>query len=86
MNRNEDVITMLNEKTAVSLSKLLTKLLRHTPEEFGITLEQKDGSCKLDELLRMLHKQEKWAHITIEDIQQIVSQSDKHTNDGGKEL
>ncbi|MCU6796412.1 RNA 2'-phosphotransferase [Paenibacillus sp. WQ 127069] len=68
---------MLNEKTAVGLSKLLTKLLRHTPEEFGIDLEQKDGSCKLDELLRVLHKQAKWAHITTEDIQQVVSQSDK---------
>ncbi|MNI35178.1 RNA 2'-phosphotransferase [compost metagenome] len=68
---------MLNKKTELSLSKLLTKLLRHTPEEFGIVLESKDGSCKLEDLLLVLHKEVKWKSITIEDIQQIVSQCEK---------
>ncbi|MBP1995770.1 RNA 2'-phosphotransferase [Paenibacillus eucommiae] len=68
---------MINKKSEISLSKLLTKILRHTPEAFGIVLESKDGSCKLEELLAVLHKEAKWASITLEDIQQVVDQCDK---------
>lgn len=30
---------MLNKKEEESLSKFMSKLLRHTPEEFGLTLD-----------------------------------------------
>ncbi|MDF9842443.1 RNA 2'-phosphotransferase [Paenibacillus sp. PastF-1] len=42
---------MLDAKAEVSLSKFLTKVLRHTPEQYGLMLDPEDGSCLLEELL-----------------------------------
>ncbi|UUZ92403.1 hypothetical protein LJK87_44770 [Paenibacillus sp. P25] len=47
---------MLNERQTVSLSKLMSKMLRHSPEAFGLSLDSKDGSCPLNEPLDALRR------------------------------
>lgn len=68
---------MLNEASEKSLSKLMTKILRHTPEQFGIRLEPADGSCTLAALLHAIQAQPTWAWVRQEDVEQVVRQSDK---------
>ncbi|WP_234414335.1 RNA 2'-phosphotransferase [Paenibacillus sp. CAA11] len=68
---------MLAPNTEKSLSKLMTKLLRHTPEEFGIVLDPEDGSCRMEELLEALQKERKWAWLQREDVEEVVRNSDK---------
>lgn len=68
---------MLDQKAEVSLSKLMTKLLRHTPEPYGLVLDPEDGSCLLEELLAVINVAPKWSHITEEDIRQTVTNSEK---------
>ncbi|MNO19255.1 RNA 2'-phosphotransferase [compost metagenome] len=68
---------MLNHAAEVSLSKFMTKLLRHTPAEYGLLLDPEDGSCMLGDLLSVIHAAPKWAGITEEDIYQVVRNSEK---------
>jgi putative RNA 2'-phosphotransferase len=68
---------MLNHETEKQLSKFMTKLLRHTPEEFGLVLNPLDGSCLLSELLNVIQTQSQWSWINHEDIIQVVKNSDK---------
>ncbi|RIX48648.1 RNA 2'-phosphotransferase [Paenibacillus nanensis] len=68
---------MLDENAEKSLSKLMTKILRHAPEEFGIALDPEDGSCPLSELLAAIQAEPRWARIEREDIEQVVRNSDK---------
>jgi RNA:NAD 2''-phosphotransferase len=68
---------MLNQAMEQSLSKLMTKILRHTPEQFGVSLHPEDGSCGIHVLLEAIQAQSKWAGITIEDIEQVVRNSEK---------
>lgn len=67
----------LNQATEKSLSKLMTKALRHTPEEFGLMLDPEDGSCPASELLTAIRAQSRWSWVTMEDIGQVVRNSDK---------
>ncbi|MFC6231223.1 RNA 2'-phosphotransferase [Paenibacillus allorhizosphaerae] len=68
---------MLNQAQEKSLSKFMTKLLRHTPEDYGIVLDPEDGSCAVSALLEAIHAQPKWSGIQLEDIEQVVRHSDK---------
>lgn len=68
---------MLIQAMEESLSKLMTKILRHTPEEFGIVLDPEDGSCSIHTLLEAIQAQPKWASITVDDIEQVVRNSEK---------
>ncbi|MFC3749547.1 RNA 2'-phosphotransferase [Paenibacillus sp. GCM10012306] len=68
---------MLNQAAEKSLSKLMTKILRHAPGEFGIVLDPVDGSCSLSALLQAIQAQHKWSGVTLADIEQVVRQSDK---------
>ncbi len=68
---------MLNQAMEQSLSKLMTKILRHTPEQFGVSLDPEDGSCGMHVLLEAIQAQPKWAGITMEDIEQVVHNSEK---------
>lgn len=68
---------MLNQSAEVSLSKFMTKLLRHTPSAYGLLLDPEDGSCLLEDLLSVIHAAPKWAGITAEDIRQVVRNSEK---------
>lgn len=68
---------MLNKQSEISLSKLMTKLLRHTPEEYGLSLNSADGSCLVTELLSVIQAQPRWLSITEDDIKQVVIHSEK---------
>jgi len=68
---------VFNQEMEKSLSKLMSKMLRHTPEEFGIVLDPEDGSCPVTMLLEAIQAQPKWEGIRLEDIEQVVRNSDK---------
>ncbi|MGG1518204.1 RNA 2'-phosphotransferase [Paenibacillus oryzisoli] len=68
---------MLNEAMERSLSKFMSKVLRHAPEEFGITLNPEDGSCPVSVLVEAANAQPKWTWVKQEHIEQVVRNSDK---------
>lgn len=68
---------MLNQAMEKSLSKMMTKLLRHAPEAFGVTLDPVDGSCSMPTLLSAIQAQPKWTWVKQEDVEQVVRNSDK---------
>lgn len=68
---------MLSNATEVSLSKFMTKLFRHTPEQYGLILDPEDGSCTLDDLLSVLVKTPRWSEVTAGDIRQVVADCEK---------
>ncbi|MFF2480070.1 RNA 2'-phosphotransferase [Paenibacillus sp. NPDC058071] len=68
---------MINHAMEKSLSKLMTKILRHTPDDFGVTLDSTDGSCPLSAFLQVIQAQPQWAWVEQEDIEQVVRNSDK---------
>ncbi|OWA34209.1 hypothetical protein B9G55_17970 [Saccharibacillus sp. O16] len=59
------------------ISKLMSMMLRHSPEEFGLTLDPEDGSCGLDELLAAVRRRTGYEQTTEEDIRGVVRRSDK---------
>lgn len=68
---------MLKPSDEVSLSKFMTKLLRHTPEQYGLILDPEDGSCTLADLLSILTSTPKWSKVTEDVIRQVVAGCDK---------
>lgn len=61
----------------VSLSKAMSKALRHRPERIGITLAP-DGSVGLDEFIDALNRRSGWPRpITEADIMQVVEHGTK---------
>lgn len=61
----------------VSLSKAMSKALRHQPERLGITLAQ-DGSVEVDVLVRALNQRGGWPRRICEaDIMQVVEHGTK---------
>ncbi|GGN98348.1 RNA 2'-phosphotransferase [Saccharibacillus kuerlensis] len=59
------------------LSKLMSLMLRHEPEEFGLRLDPEDGSCGLDELLAAVRRRTGYEETTEEDVRGVVRRSDK---------
>ncbi|MGO4543348.1 RNA 2'-phosphotransferase [Paenibacillus sp. 2TAB23] len=68
---------MLNQSLEKRLSKWMTKLLRHTPEEFGLALNPEDGSCTVSALLKTIQAESNWSWVKQEDIEQVVRNSEK---------
>ena len=61
----------------VSLSKTMSKALRHQPKRLGITLAP-DGSVKINVLIRALNRRGGWPRrITEADIMQVVEHGSK---------
>lgn len=77
---------MLNQAMEHSLSKLMSKILRHSPGEFGVVLDPEDGSCPVASLMEAIQAQPKWSGITQDDIEQVVRNSEKQrfAIDGGR--
>lgn len=67
----------MNSGMEKSLSKLMTKMLRHEPERFGLVLDPEDGSCETDELVLAIQDLPGWKGIAVEDVEQVVRNSDK---------
>lgn len=67
----------MGELNYVSLSKAMSKALRHQPERLGITLAP-DGSVAMDVLLRALNQRGGWPRpITEDDIMHVVEHGTK---------
>ena len=62
------------KRSHVWLSKLLSLMLRHRPDEFGITLDAK-GFGDLEEVLQALQNRDQG--VGIEDIESVVYKSEK---------
>jgi len=56
---------------------MMSKLLRHTPEDFGVVLDPGDGTCSISTLLAAIQAQSRWSWVKQEDIEQVVRNSDK---------
>jgi len=58
------------------LSKLLSLILRHEPERFGLTLDEQ-GWVALEALLAAVRSRPEWRGTTEEQIREVVATSDK---------
>lgn len=58
------------------LSREMSYILRHKPEEYDIVLDE-EGWTSVDRLLSGLQKKPKWAHIQAPDIEKVVSTDNK---------
>lgn len=72
-------IMILNEKQLKSISKFLSFILRHHPEQIGITLD-KDGWVDIDTLLTQVNHPERGFTgnpLTYEVLLEVVENNDK---------
>jgi putative RNA 2'-phosphotransferase len=66
----------MNSAERIQLSKLMSYLLRHRPDEAGLTLDE-NGLVPLSALLAAIHLRSGYAWVTAEDIREVVATSDK---------
>ncbi len=59
-----------------SLSKLMSYILRHRPDEFGLVLDE-EGFIPLKELHKAITEEEGWSYVRMADIKQAVYASDR---------
>ena len=55
----------------------MSKILRHSPEEFGLSHDPMDGSCAIADLIEVLRVQTKWSEIRVGDIEEVVARCEK---------
>ena len=68
----------MSDVNYVSLSKAMSKALRHRPERIGLTLAE-DGSVEVAELVRALNRYGGWPRaLTEQDVMQVVEQGTKN--------
>ncbi|MGG4216335.1 RNA 2'-phosphotransferase [Paenibacillus sp. FSL L8-0638] len=67
---------MLTPKKEESLSKFMSKILRHTPEQFGLELDH-EGYCDIQELIQGIRSENRWSDVSESDIKQVVSHCPK---------
>jgi len=64
-------IAMTQNQPTVKLSKFLTYILGHRPDEFGLVLD-KNGFIKIKELLKAVNEENGWKHIRNSNIDEII--------------
>ncbi len=57
-----------------SLSRFLSYVLRHAPQEFGLVLDQ-SGFVSMDKLLAAMHAEARWRWVRKEDVLNLVASS-----------
>ena len=67
---------MLSPKQEESLSKFMSKILRHTPEQFGVELDH-EGFCHINDLINGIKSEIRWSQISELDIVQVVENCPK---------
>lgn len=67
---------MLSRKKEESLSKFMSKILRHTPDQYGIDLNH-DGYCEVSDLLASINREPRFSDITLCDIEYVVKNCKK---------
>ncbi|OMF11163.1 RNA 2'-phosphotransferase [Paenibacillus amylolyticus] len=68
---------MKKQTEDVKLSKIMSKMLRHKPEESGLDLELTDGSCTIASFLKIIQSLPGWTGVKLTDIERVVRNSDK---------
>ncbi len=66
----------MNQVNTVRLSKTISKILRHRPEQFGIQLDE-EGWTSLDGLIQKLQGQTKWKDLEEQDIHNMMAAANK---------
>jgi len=66
----------MNSAERVQLSKLMSYLLRHRPDEAGLTLDE-NGLVPLSALLAAIRLRSGYTWVTAEDIREVMATSDK---------
>jgi putative RNA 2'-phosphotransferase len=66
----------MNPQNEKRLSKLLSLMLRHEPEKFGLTLDE-NGFAPIADVLRALQSKGAWREVSEADIRLVVKNSDK---------
>ncbi|MFQ5867446.1 MAG: RNA 2'-phosphotransferase [bacterium] len=64
----------MEKRTTVELSKLISYILRHHPQKYGLSLDRY-GFAKLKEVVRAISQKKKW--VGEEDIRRVVEESGK---------
>ena len=67
---------MRNNRKKTKLSSFLTKILRHSPSEYNLTIDDY-GYCDIQILVDAIKKQDYWGEVTVEDIIDIVDSCEK---------
>ncbi len=58
------------------LSKLLSYILRHRPDEYGLVLDP-EGYVSIKDLLQALHEEEGWSFVRRDHLQELALTSDR---------
>jgi len=66
----------MNRKKEENLSKFMTKILRHTPFDFGILPDEK-GFVEAEDLLMAITGQSFWEGTTVEDFKTVAKNCQK---------
>jgi putative RNA 2'-phosphotransferase len=67
---------MSHRHQVIALSKLMSYILRHRPDEFGLVLDE-DGFVSLKELQRAIAEEPGWSHVRRSHITEVVLTSDR---------
>ena len=67
---------MSHRHAVTALSKLMTYILRHRPDEFGLVLDE-DGFISLKELLQAIGEEEGWSYVRRSHITEVAYTSDR---------
>lgn len=62
----------MNKKTKTKLSSFMTKILRHSPKEYDVEIDEW-GFCKIDDLVVAIKGQEYWSSVDRELIIEVAS-------------
>lgn len=60
----------------IELSKEISYALRHAPWEYELKMDE-EGWVSIEQLLDVLHKEKKWRNISVIDLKEMISISDK---------
>lgn len=55
----------------------MSKILRHSPEKFGLQLDSIDGSCLVSDLLKVIRTQAEWRELSLQDLEEVVERCEK---------
>ena len=64
----------MEKRKRVELSKLISYILRHHPEKYGLTMDRY-GFANLQELVEAISQKKKW--VSKQDIRRVVEKSEK---------
>lgn len=67
---------MSHRHKVAALSKLMTYVLRHRPDEFGLVLDE-DGFLSLKELQQAIVEEDGWSYVRRSHIMEVVFTSDR---------